>query len=87
MGSGPQLAGADRVVSRAALIEHVWDGEADPFSNTVETHLYRVRRKLARAGKKDILRTVPEHGYTISGAQRGLAFSFSAPSEGIEPPS
>src|SRR5258708_35556590 len=37
-----------RVVTRALLLEHVWDLQFDPRSNIVETHMSRLRGKVDR---------------------------------------
>ncbi len=67
-----------RAVSRAELLEHAWDGEADPFSNTVEAHLWSLRKKIGGARGRDraadaaapagLIRTIPGRGYMISDA-------------------
>jgi DNA-binding response OmpR family regulator len=36
----------DRIVSQEDLLEHVWDREADPFTNTVRVHIMKLRRKI-----------------------------------------
>ena len=36
----------DKVVSQEELLEHVWDNEADPFTNTVRVHIMKLRRKI-----------------------------------------
>jgi DNA-binding response OmpR family regulator len=38
------------VVTRADLLERVWDTRFDPGSNVVDVHVGRLRRKLAQAG-------------------------------------
>jgi DNA-binding response OmpR family regulator len=35
-----------KVVSQEELLEHVWDSEADPFTNTVRVHIMKLRRKI-----------------------------------------
>lgn len=53
-----------RVVSRGMIMEHVWDVNADPFSNTIETHVLNLRRKIDREGDSvKIIHTVPGRGY------------------------
>ena len=43
------LVGADGgVVSAEELLDHVWDVNADPFTNTVSVTVSRLRRKLGR---------------------------------------
>jgi DNA-binding response OmpR family regulator len=53
------------VVSRSAIIEHVWDMNVDPFSNTVESHILNIRKKISSTGTKSAIRTVPGIGYKI----------------------
>lgn len=36
----------NRIFSRAEIIEHVWDRNADPFSNIIEHHIANVRKKI-----------------------------------------
>jgi DNA-binding response OmpR family regulator len=60
------LRNTGRVVSRGQILEHVWDVSADPFSNTIETHILNLRRKLDRDQKRKLIYTVPGRGYKIS---------------------
>jgi DNA-binding response OmpR family regulator len=53
------------VSSGEALLEHVWDREADRFSNTVRVHLATLRRKLAAADGGDCIETVVGVGYCL----------------------
>lgn len=53
------------VVSRGILIEHVWDMNVDPFSNTIESHILNIRKKISSKDKKDLIQTVPGVGYKI----------------------
>ncbi len=46
------------------ILEHVWDMNADPFSNTVEAHVLSLRRKIDAGGKK-LIYTVHGLGYKI----------------------
>lgn len=52
-------------VSRGAILEHVWDMNADPFSNTLESHILNIRKKIAAKGKSPLIQTVPGVGYKI----------------------
>ncbi len=52
-----------RVVSRGAILEHVWDGDADPFSNTIEAHIHNLRSKINVPGRSTLIRTLPGRGY------------------------
>jgi len=59
------LLNKERVVSRGQLLEHVWDINADPFSNTIEAHILNLRKKLGDT-KKRLIRSVPGRGYKIT---------------------
>ncbi len=51
----------DRVQSRGALLEDVWDSNEDLATRTVDTHVKRLREKLGAAG--DYIETVRGVGY------------------------
>jgi len=53
------------VVSRGTLIEHIWDMHADPFSNTIETHILNLRRKIDSTASQKLIQTVPGRGYKV----------------------
>lgn len=57
-----------RVVTRTMLLESVWGFHFDPNTNIVETHISRVRSKLARAGTAELIHTVRGAGYRLSEA-------------------
>jgi DNA-binding response OmpR family regulator len=50
------------VLSAEALFARVWDERVDPFSNTVQVTISRLRRKL---GEPPAIETVPGVGYRI----------------------
>lgn len=52
-----------KVITRAELLEEVWNRDSDPFSNTVEAHIRNLRKKLESDRK--IIHTVPGRGYKI----------------------
>lgn len=56
------------VLSRGMILEHVWDMNADPFSNTIESHIRSLRRKLSlgEESTKEFIQTVPGRGYVIN---------------------
>jgi two-component system OmpR family response regulator len=59
------LRNADRVVTRTMLLEAVWEFHFDPKTNIVETHISRVRTKLARSGGPELIHTVRGAGYVL----------------------
>ena len=56
------MAAEGAVVSVEALLERVWDENADPFTNTVRMTVMTLRRKL---GSPAVLHTVPGAGYRL----------------------
>ncbi len=52
------------VLSRGMIMEHVWDMYSDPFSNTIETHMLSLRKKIKDTDKK-LIHTVSGRGYKI----------------------
>jgi two-component system copper resistance phosphate regulon response regulator CusR len=57
---------ADEVVTRAAIIEHVWDDNYDSVSNLVEVYVQRLRRKVDDDHELKLIRTRRGAGYTLS---------------------
>jgi len=56
---------SDQVVTRAMLLENVWGLHFDPRTNVVETHISRLRAKLSRGDKPDLIQTVRGNGYRL----------------------
>ena len=56
-----------RVVSKQALVENVWDMSASVVSNSIQTHIVRLRKKLGDT-KKTIIQNVAGRGYIIDSA-------------------
>lgn len=59
------LRNRGRVLTRQAILEHVWGMNVDLFTNTVETHVGELRRKLKGKRGSDSIRTVSGTGYVI----------------------
>jgi DNA-binding response OmpR family regulator len=53
------------VLSRGMIMEHVWDMSSDPFSNTIESHVLSLRKKLGDSVEKRFIQTVPGRGYKM----------------------
>lgn len=56
-----------RPVSQEELIEHVWDGSVDSFSNSIRVHISALRKKLRAALGYDPIRNRVGEGYEIEG--------------------
>ena len=59
------LRNAGRVVTRAMLLENVWDLHFDPRTNIVETHISRLRSKLDRGFERELIHTQRGAGYVL----------------------
>lgn len=53
------------VLSRGLIMEYVWNAESDPFSNTIESHILNLRKKIRDDKKKTLIRNIPGRGYII----------------------
>ncbi|MBL8590363.1 MAG: response regulator transcription factor [Methylobacteriaceae bacterium] len=56
---------AGRVVTRAMLLENVWEYHFDPKTNIVETHVSRLRAKVDKGFDADLIVTLRGAGYMI----------------------
>ncbi len=54
-----------KILSRNQLLEHVWDINADPFSNSVEAHIASLRRKLNVNRNRNLIHTFNGRGYKL----------------------
>ncbi len=57
---------AGRVVGRAEISDHVWDGTYDPVSNLIESYINRLRRKLEVGDASKLIHTRRGAGYVLS---------------------
>jgi DNA-binding response OmpR family regulator len=53
------------VLAAERLLDHVWDENIDPFTNTVRVTISKLRRKLAAAGYPDLIETMVGSGYRL----------------------
>ena len=54
-----------RIVSRAMLLQHVWDLHFDPSTNIIDVYVGRVRRKVDDAQAYPLIHTIRGIGYCI----------------------
>ena len=59
---------AERVYSRAQLLDHVWGGSVYVEERTVDVHIRRLRKTLEPAGLDAMVQTVRGAGYRFSAA-------------------
>ncbi len=53
------------IISRTEITEHIWDMNIDPFSNTIDTHITNLRKKLETGEHDRIIQNIPGRGYII----------------------
>ena len=54
-----------QLVSRAEIAAHVWDDSFDPFSNTIEVYMNRLRKKIDSDHPTKLLHTRRGEGYIL----------------------
>lgn len=59
------LRNQGKVLSRANILEHVWDMNADAFSNTIEAHILKLRKKINLNKRPNLIHNISGRGYKI----------------------
>ncbi|MDY6836120.1 MAG: response regulator transcription factor [Chloroflexota bacterium] len=59
------LRNSGRIVSQEELLEHVWNEDANLFTDTIKVHIMNLRKKLIAAGGESYITTVKGRGYMI----------------------
>jgi len=54
-----------QIVTRSMLAEHVWEHDFDTFSNVIDVHIARLRRKIDDDFSLKLLKTVRGSGYLL----------------------
>ncbi len=54
-----------QVLSRTTIAEHVWDYDAEHFSNVIDVYVRYLRNKLCAAGEPNLIQTVRGSGYQL----------------------
>ena len=53
------------ILSRTTIAEHVWDYDAEHFSNVIDVYIRNLRRTLCAEGEPDLIQTVRGSGYQL----------------------
>lgn len=53
------------VLSRTTIAEHVWDYDAEHFSNVIDVYIRYLRNKLCAGGEPNLIQTVRGAGYQL----------------------
>jgi len=59
------LRNANRVLTRTAIIDHVWDIQYDSMTNIVDVHIRSLRSKMDRDYSSQLIHTVRGVGYVL----------------------
>ncbi len=59
------MQNVDRVVSRSTLIEKIWDYNAQLYSNTTDSHVSSLRKKVDKGFDRQLIETVHGVGYIM----------------------
>lgn len=57
------------IISQEEMLEHLWDGSVDSFSNSIRVHISSLRKKLRSALGYDPIQNKVGQGYLIGGTQ------------------
>jgi two-component system copper resistance phosphate regulon response regulator CusR len=60
------MTNAGRVLSRAMIVENVWDQSFEGLTNIVDVYVLQLRRKIDDNGDQKLLRTIRGVGYIIN---------------------
>ena len=55
----------NRIISPEELIEHIWDGSVNSFSNSIRVHISSLRKKLRASVGKDPIQNKVGQGYIL----------------------
>jgi two-component system copper resistance phosphate regulon response regulator CusR len=61
----------NQVVNREQIAQHVWDEFFDPFSNTIDVHVRRLRAKIDEGFSPPLIHTRRGEGYMLSADPEG----------------
>jgi DNA-binding response OmpR family regulator len=76
---------AGRIVGREEISEHVWDETFDPFTNTIEVYVNRLRRKIDESAAKPLIQTRRGAGYMIGAVRAsGPAAAHNGATDGAK---
>lgn len=64
------LLNQGRVISQEEMMEHLWDGSVNSFSNSIRVHVSSLRKKLRGALGYDPIQNKIGQGYLIGGGER-----------------
>jgi two-component system OmpR family response regulator len=61
---------ADQIVTRAMMLEDIWQYDFDPQTNVIDVHVSKLRNKIDAGFEWSLLRTVRNAGYILTATER-----------------
>ena len=59
------MENSNEVITRTMLLEKVWDLHFDPQTNIIDVHISRLRKKIDKGHKVQLVQTIRGAGYSI----------------------
>ena len=59
------MENSNEVITRTMLLEKVWDLHFDPQTNIIDVHISRLRKKIDKGHKEQLVQTIRGAGYSI----------------------
>ena len=75
---------AGRVIGREEISEHVWDETFDPFTNTIEVYVNRLRHKIDGQAAKPLIHTRRGAGYMLGEPGASYAATRTTATKGTQ---
>ncbi len=60
------ISNRGKIISRSQILDYVWNYDSDPFSNSIETHIASLRKKININKSRDLIHTFTGRGYKMS---------------------
>ena len=64
------------LLSRADILENVWDMNANPFTNIVEVYISSVKNKIKECTDEELIKNIPGIGYYVGNIDRIKKINF-----------
>jgi len=62
----------DKILTKAQILDKVWNMSFDPGSNVIEVHLYQVRKKINDGFEHQHIQTIINRGYILKTSNLSL---------------
>ncbi|HSX46523.1 MAG TPA: response regulator transcription factor [Patescibacteria group bacterium] len=73
------MRNAGQTLTRAMILEHVWDMNEELWANVVDVHIKHLRDKVDRPFGGHLIKTIHGVGYKLDANEKGLESNFQHP--------